>query len=407
MDSQQAFDLLQAYTPGGAQTLSKQASRFPANYPKVLSHGKDGHVVSLSGSQYIDLISGLGAISVGYSNREVNRAVTEQLAKGVSFSLPILLEAQVSMKLCDLVPNTKMWKFGKNGTDGTVMAVRASRAYTGRDKIMSVGYNGCADAFEIAGTRNAGIPKELANYITKAQYNDIKSFYGLNTKEYACVILEPMAYEYPSQEFLHELRSLCNETGTVLIFDEVVSGGRFNGFVAQSNFGVVPDLTVLSKGIANGFPLCAVGGRRSIMCTFERSDFFASSTFGGEAVSLSACLETLNILEVEIPAMVYKGTQIQNHFNKVFDGLAKCEGYPTRAVFKFPTDDHKAVFMQEMCLQGILLGQCMFIMASHTDYDVQQICTAIEETYSIMQPRWENISKLLLGAKPEPVFRVR
>ena len=283
---------LSRYTPCGSQTLSKMANRYPEVYPKALDYGREGHVFDIEGREYIDLISGLGAVSVGYANTDVSLAAQLQLHKGVTFSLPTLLEAQVAERLTQLVPNTEMWKFGKNGTDGTVMAVRAARAFTKRTKIMTVGYNGCADQFEIKGVRNAGIPEELKDTIVKATYNDIDSFRELFSYEYACVLLEPMVVHYPEKHFLSDLRMICDRTGTVLIFDEVVTGGRFDGFTAQSHFKVVPDLTVLSKGLANGFPLCAVGGSRRIMSTFERNDFFASGTFGGETeIGRASCRE--------------------------------------------------------------------------------------------------------------------
>lgn len=397
------YSLLKSVTPGGSQTLSKMPCRFPEIYPKVLDHGEGGHVWDVDGREYIDLIAGLGAVSVGYANAEVNKAIFEQLTLGASFSLPNMMEYHMAKKLIELVPWTEMWKFGKNGTDGTVMAVRAARAYTGREKIMTVGYNGCQEMFECRGVRNAGIPKVLAEHNTRATYNDPESFADLLKGEYACLLLEPMVYDDPKSDFLQLLGRLCSATNTLLIFDEVVDGGRFKGFTAHAKFNVQPDLVVLGKAIANGLPLCAVGGKREVMQTFERDDFFASGTFGGEAVSLAAGLKTVEILAAKIPEMVVRGQHIQNTFNALPWG-AICTGYPTRLTFHFPSGAHEAVFKQEMCRNGVLVGSANFIMADHTADDVYKITQAIYSAYHVLKDCWSNPLLKLEGSLPTEVM---
>lgn len=386
---------LSSYTPGGSQTLSKMACRFPEVYPKDLERGFDGHVYSGDGRCFIDLIAGLGAISLGYNNREVNKAAQEQMEKGVIFSLPNQIEYKVAKRLTELVPGTDMWKFGKNGTDGTVMAVRAARAYTKRNKIISVGYHGCADVFEYKRARYAGMPWPSSDCMTEIspRYNEIESFLPF-VPYWAAIIIEPMILEHPKAGFLEHLREMCTKSGTLLIFDEVVTGGRFENFTASSYFGVEPDLYVLGKGLANGFPICAVGGRNEIMRTFEREDFFASGTFGGECVSLAACLKTVDLLEESIKARVYKGSRIQEAFNKLPWKAAKCEGYPTRLSFQFDDPIEKAVFMQEMCFREVLLGSHNFIMASHTHEDVTKIIEAIHDSFNSMRKGAGLIGKL-------------
>lgn len=405
LNSQIYSDLCKV-TPGGSQTLSKMPNRFIRGvYPEVLVRGEDSHVWDAEKNEYIDLISGLGCVSLGYCDIEVNDAVILQLRRGVTFSLPHPLEGELAKRLTELVPNTEMWKFGKNGTDATVMAVRAARAFTGRNKIMTVGYNGCADVFECRGVRTAGIPSSLCADTYKATYNDIKSFEWLNYYDIACVLMEPMVYEYPKPGFLDAVRKLCTDTGTLLIFDEVVTGGRFEGFVAQSHFKVVPDITCLGKAIANGFPLCAVGGTRRIMSTFERNDFFASGTFGGETVSIAAGLETVDKLQKSLPRTVEIGKRLQDAFNSIFIGKATCDGYPTRFIFKFPTKEHKALFMQEMCINGILIGQANMVMASMTDQDIQAVIDAFHKSVNILNHYWTNPLDGLKGPMPEETLR--
>jgi glutamate-1-semialdehyde 2,1-aminomutase len=398
--------LLKQYTPNGCQTLSKMPNRFVETYPKVLERGLDGHVWDADGNEYIDLIAGLGCISVGYADSDINEKVIEQVNSGVSFSLPNKLEYLAARRLTELIPGTEMWKFGKNGTDGTVMAVRAARALAGRDQIMTVGYNGCADVFECQGSRNAGIPHSLKADNTRAKFNEIDTFGLISSGNYACVIMEPMVYDYPDAGFLARVRELCSRSGTLLIFDEVVNGGRFDGFTSHTCFKVQPDFVVMGKGIANGFPLCAVGGTRRLMSVFERDDFFASGTFGGECVSLAALVATQTKLPMAIPKMISNGRRIQDAFNKL-SWPALCKGYPTRLVFQFPTSGHKALFMQEMCKQGILVGAANFIMASHTDEDVTKIIEAIFASYKTLKYYWTNPTDFLKGPLPEDALKTR
>ncbi len=380
MNNLDAYSRLCKATPSGSQTLSKMPCRFVEGvYPKVLERGQGAHVWDVEGKEFIDLIAGLGAVSFGYADKDINLATWDQMCKGASFSLPTLKEAEVAEKLCSLVPGTDMWKFGKNGTDATVMVVRAARAYTKRMKVLSVGYNGCADQFECIASRTAGIPPVLKESIFKAYYNDIESFQCLRDETFACVIMEPMVYEYPRPYFLEAIRELCTDTGTLLIFDEVVTGGRFREFVAQSHFNVMPDFTCLGKALGNGFPLSAVGGSRKYMSTFERNDFFASGTFGGEVISLATCLATLEKLVEALPNTIANGEHLQATFNEAFHGRAVCKGYPTRLIFDFKEPNEKTIFMQEMCKRGILVGVANMVMASLTQKDIEQITGAIKE----------------------------
>ncbi len=396
------------YTPGGSQTLSKMHNRYVEVYPKTIEMGRGGLVRGDDGHDYIDLISGLGAVSVGYADPVVNQAAFEQMQKGTVFSLPHRIEYELAQKLTELVPTTEQWKFGKNGTDGTVMAVRAARALTGRMKIMTVGYNGCADVFECQGVRTAGIPEVLKQFNTRAVYNDLNSFDALLSKEYACVLMEPMIYEQPKPYFLEQLRGLCSRTGTLLIFDEVVNGGRFEGFLSSSYFDVNPDMYVIGKGIANGFPICAVGASRHVMQVFERDNFFASGTFGGECVSIAAALATVEILLLSIPRMVQQGSRIKEAFNKLnWPEGTRCIGYPTRLNFVFPSLAHKALFWQSMCLNKVLVGYANFIKASNTDKEVTAVINAIFKSYKILKDYWSNPQEKLIGPLPTEALKGR
>lgn len=377
-------------TPSGGQTLSKLPERYVSAYPKLLSHGDAGHVWGVDGREYIDLISGLGAVSVGYNNFYVTRATYHQMQKGVSFSLPTTLEADVAEALCKAFPGTEMWKYGKNGVDATLMAVRCARAYTGRTKILVHGYHGCSDHFEALGTRQAGMV-DLKDFTHSLQ--QMKS----NT-EYAALIIEPYVFD---ESYWKEAQDWCKKTGTLLIVDEIVSGGRMEGFSAYKYLGLEPDLVCVGKGLANGFPLSAVGGKREIMKTFERDDFFASTTFGGEAVSLAACLATLQILKSNLKHVIKNGEFIQRSFQFYLGNRGVCKGYPTRLTFDFPKPEDKALFMQEMCKRGVLIGYSNMLMVDHTDDDVSKICHAFAE----LREKWDTFK--LEGNLPVEALRLR
>lgn len=390
--SENLFQLLVKYTPGGSQTLSKMANRYPAVYPKVLSHGKAGHVFDIEGNEYIDLISGLGAISLGYTDPYINQVIETQLHNGISFSLPTAWEYHLSKKLTDLVPWTEQWKFGKTGTDGVLMAVRAARAITGKQKILTFGYHGCTDHFECLGVRKAGM-LDMSTYTRKLLMD------YTTTEQYAAVVLEPWILE---QTITQELRDWCNRTKTILIADEVVTGGRFQTFSASSFIKIQPDIIVMGKGLANGLPLCAVGGTRRLMSVFERDDFFASGTFNGETLSLAAGVATSETLSSLIPKMVWNGSRIKESFNKLsWPDNTQAVGYPTRLDFQFKTPQHKYLFWQEMCKNGVLVGYNNFIMANHTDEDTTKIIDAIFNSFKVLKQYWKDPMAHIDGALPE------
>lgn len=397
-------------TPNGSQTLSKMPNRYVNGiYPKLLHHGHGGRVWALEdGKEYVDLISGLGAISVGYGNPRINEAIIDQLQYGIIFSLPNFLEHRVADKLNQLIGWTEQWKFLKTGTEATTAAVKAARAITGRNRVMTCGYHGWNDWYAIQNDRKAGIPEFNQRLVTKAKYNDLNSFKPVLDSTYACVIIEPMVYDYPEREFLEKIKLWSQESGTLLIFDEVVTGGRMYKFTASQEFNIQPDFIVMSKALANGLPLSAIGGKKEIMSVFERDDFFVSGTFGGECVSLAACLETADILKKKLPNTYNNGILIKEEFRRLFGGTgAICKGYPTRLTFDFPTSEHKALWMQTMCLNGVLTGYSNMVMADHTDKDIEQILHAIEATYTAMMIHWNNPKGALKGEMPVETFRLR
>lgn len=386
------------FTPLGGQTLSKLPSRYVDGvYPKLLAKGYAGHVVDTDGKDYIDYISGLGSVSVGYCNQYINNAIKEQMEKGITLSLPTTLEADVSEKLCALMPKTEMWKFGKNGVDATLMALRCARAFTARTKVMVHGYHGCSDHFESLGTRKAGM-LDLSAHVQKYDGN-----LDFSDRSFAALIVEPQVFEHIDW---HRAAEWCAATGTLLIFDEIVTAGRYKAFTAHEEFGITPDLITIGKGVANGMPFSAVGGRHEVMKTFERDDFFASTTFGGECLSLAACLATLNILQEHRSKIIEYGEALQRIFNNLFEPFAHCEGYPSRTQFVFPTTGHKALFWQECVKEGVLFGYSNFPMVEHTKEDLIKTIAVMKAASLVVKEHWNNPQAALEGGMPVEALRL-
>ena len=284
--------------PLGAQTFSKSKLYWGENAPLFADRASGSRLWDVDGNEYIDFVSGLCAVNLGYGDPDVTAAVQEQLLKCVSLSLSTALECEVCELICDMVPCAEMVRFGKNGSDATAGAIRVARAFTKRDHIARCGYHGWQD-WCIASRNPNGIPQAVRDLTYTFAYNDLGGLAAqLECYPCAAVILEPMAFEWPRDGFLEAVKALAHKHGALLIFDETITGFRFANGGAQELFGVTPDLACFGKGLANGFPLSAIVGRRDIMKLFAGGIFF-SFTAGGEALSLAAAKATLLKLKRE------------------------------------------------------------------------------------------------------------
>jgi glutamate-1-semialdehyde 2,1-aminomutase len=276
--------------PIGSQTFSKSRTQYPVGIsPLYASKAKGAEIWDIDGNNYIDLVSALASVTLGYGDKGVEKAVRKQLKKGVSLSLPGILEAEVAELIVSMVPSAEMVRFGKNGSDATSAAIRLARAFTGRDHIVVCGYHGWQDWYIGSTNRSKGVPDSVSSLTHKFEYNNIASLEEVLKKfkgRIAAVIMEPMNSAYPQGGFLGLVQDLTRKAGALLIFDETITGFRFAKGGAQELFGISPDLSTFGKGMANGFPLSAVVGRRDIM--MEMEEIFFSGTFGGELLSLAS-----------------------------------------------------------------------------------------------------------------------
>jgi len=410
--------------PSCAQTFSKGYTQYVQGVaPIFLERGKGCRVWDVDGNEYIDYVQGLLPNILGYAHDEINAAASAQLAAGHSFSLPHPLEVQLAERLSRIIPCAEMVRFGKNGSDATSGAVRAARAFTGRDHIACCGYHGWQDWYIGSTTRNAGVPKAVRELTHPFTYNDVLSLEKIlhaHRGEIAAVIMEPFNFVEPAPGFLEGVKQLCREHGSLLIFDEICSGFHFGLGGAQKLFGVTPDLACFGKAMGNGFPISCVVGRADVMRIFD--EIFYSFTFAGEVASMAAAMKVLDILEQTdaLARIESNGRMLKDAVNAMAKeaGLAqrlKAVGRPQWSLLKFFDENGadspvaKNLFQQEAVKRGVLLLATHNVTAAHD-------ATAIHETIEIHAEviktlaGWLNDldpTRFLDGPMAQPVFRVR
>ncbi len=404
--------------PAATQTLAKGPGQYVRGVaPKYLRRGKGCHVWDVDGNEFIDYQMGIGPLSLGYCYDRVDHAIQEQLADGITFSMMHPLEVEVAELIRLTVPTAEMVRYSKTGCDVTSAAVRLARAYTHRNKVLCCGYHGWHDWYIAVTDRNNGIPQGVKDLTYTFSYNDINSVIDALDDDTACVILEPVVFEPPKEDFLRSLREVCTSRGVVLIFDEMWTGFRLAPGGAQEYFGVEADLMTYSKAIANGMPLGVLAGRGDIMRLCERDVFFFT-TFGGEALSLAAAKATiLEIREKNVPVALHRqGKKIREAYNAIASGLGmqytRCSGMDCRTLVTFDSSagnplEVKSLLQQELFKRGILWGGSHNMSFSHADADVAYTIEAYREALPVVHAlvSAQNVRAALRGAPVDPVFR--
>ena len=410
--------------PLGSQTFSKSKTQYPFGVsPYFIQRGLGSHVWDVDGNEYIDMISSLASVTLGYNDPDVTASVKVQLEEGVIFSLPHPIEMQVAEKICEIVPCAERVRFGKNGSDATAGAIRLARAYTNRDHVAVCGYHGWQDWYIGSTLRNRGVPKATRDLTHTFAYNDIESLDKLFREwpeQIAAVILEPMNVVEPKDGFLEKVKELAHKHGALLVFDETITGFRYANGGAQEYFGVTPDLATFGKGLANGYPVSAVAGRADMMKLME--EIFFSFTFGGETLSLAAALATMQKLQRE-PVVA----TIQRQGKKIIEGLTaiisnnnagnilSVSGHPTwsflliKDTAPYTQWQIKTLFMQEMLARGILTFGSHNINYSHSDDDVKKLLAVYGEVIPMLVTgvNDQTLEKMLCCQPLEPLFKVR
>jgi glutamate-1-semialdehyde aminotransferase len=360
---------------------------------------------------------GIGPLSLGYSYPDVDNAIKAQLEKGITFSMMHPLEVEVAELINEIVPNAESVRYSKTGADVTSAAIRLSRAYTGRNNVLCCGYHGWHDWYIGVTDRNKGIPDSIKDMTFTFNYNDIESVIDSLDEDVACVILEPFVFQAPENNFLQELRKVCTENGTLLIFDEMWSGFRISLGGAQEYFGVEADLACFSKAVANGMPISIITGRKKIMQLFDKEVFFYT-TFGGEALSLAAAKATIEVLKTKNVSqyLAKQGKKLREGYNGIASGFGmnytKCSGFDCRTIISFDSSagnplEMKSLVQQEMIKRGILWGGFHNMSFSHSDEDIKYTLDVYRAVLPILKNAVDekNVAGCLRGIPVEPVFR--
>lgn len=400
--------------PRGTQTMSKCPDQYVDGvHPKFIERGEGCRLFDRQGRSYIDFTCALGPVILGYCHDNVDGAIREQLARGINFSLPSTLEVELAELINRVVPCAQRVRFAKNGTDVTLAAVRIARSATGREHIAKCGYHGWGDWHAIT-MRPRGVPSSLADIIHEFTFNDLNSLEDvLASNSCAAVILEPQALTLPAPGFLQGVKELAHRHGSVLIFDEVVTGFRWALGGAQEHFGVTPDLACLGKAMGNGMPISAVVGSSSLMSELDHA--FFSMTAGGECLSIAAAIATIQtLLEKDYKHIWRLGDELSCGLRDIaveLDVSIDFAGSAPRHNLTFDSTRHKDaagmkdLFYQEMVRRGILFGNVVYVTFAHTPDDIEHTLEAARESMSVVKEHQDDIDNVLLGKRSVSIFR--
>ena len=311
------FNEAKNYIPGGVNSPVR-AFQGVGGEPIYFERGEGAYLYDVDGNAYIDYVGSWGPMILGHSNPFIVDAVRAELDKGLGFGAPTEIETSLAKKICQLMPSIELVRMVSSGTEATMSAIRLARGYTKRDKIVKFEgcYHGHSDSLLVKAGSGAltlgvptspGVPSDLAKHTLVLEYNNLDSVKALFSKmgeEVGCIIVEPVAGNMnclPTKEgFLQGLRKLCDDYGSVLIFDEVMTGFRVALGGAQAYYQVKPDLTTLGKVIGGGLPVAAFGGQREIMNQIAPlGPIYQAGTLSGNPLSMASGLAMLSILEAD------------------------------------------------------------------------------------------------------------
>ncbi|MDZ7752259.1 MAG: glutamate-1-semialdehyde 2,1-aminomutase [Gammaproteobacteria bacterium] len=312
--SHELFEQARRYIPGGVNSPVR-AFKGVGGDPVFFKRAEGPYLVDEDDKRYVDYVGSWGPMVLGHAHPEVVRVVQEAAARGLSFGAPTVVETLMAAKVCELVPSMAQVRMVNSGTEATMSAIRLARGFTGRDAIVKFEgcYHGHGDSLLVKAGSGAltmgvptspGVPADLARHTLTVTYNDLDTVTDLFRRmgnEIATVIVEPVAGNMncvlPDPGFLKGLRGLCDEYGSLLIFDEVMSGFRVSLGGAQGVFGITPDLTTLGKVIGGGMPVGAFGGRADVMSRLSPDGpVYQAGTLSGNPVAMAAGLKTLELI---------------------------------------------------------------------------------------------------------------
>jgi 3-aminobutanoyl-CoA transaminase len=402
--SLELYEEAQGLVPGGVLGARKPTDFISGEYPIFLDSGEGCRLRDVDGNEFVDFLCGYGPVILGYREDEVDDAVYEQIhQKGFCFTLTQKYQNLLAGKLKALMPSWEMSIFLKTGSDATTAAVRIARAHTGRLKVMRCGYHGWHDwCVEMKG----GIPEKFWEDVFEFQYNRLDQLEKLMAEhgdDTAAIIMTPfghpnhMEMQTPAPGFLEGVKKLARQYGALLIYDEIRTGFRVSLGGAQKYYGVTPDLSVLGKAIANGYPISVVTGKKEIMMT-AADKLFISSTFFPNSEAFVAALKTIEILERDnvLEDIWEKGEFFMKRIQALidqYDAGAKLTGIPPMFYITFPKEKTGAYkkkrtdFYTQLIRRGFFFTPFhhAYISYRHTKQDLELTLTAIEESLAYVR----------------------
>jgi glutamate-1-semialdehyde 2,1-aminomutase len=417
--------------PGGAHTYAKGDDQYPAGMAPVIEGGTGCRVRDIDGNEYVEFGSGLRSNILGHGFEPVVRAVRRWLDDGVNFVRPHRIELEAAERITGLIPSAEMVKFGLNGSDATTAAVRLARAYTGRDLVAvcrDQPFFSTDDWFIGTTPMSAGIPEAARRLTVQFSYNDLEDLarlFDAYPGQIAAVMLEAETAQPPAPGYFDGLRRLVDRNGALLVLDEMITGFRWHERGAQFVHSIDPDLCTFGKGIANGFPVSALAGRRDVMRLGGFVDdadrvFLLSQTAGAQPWALAAMLAAIDCYERDriseqlqsIGGELRRGVEavvadagLSSYFqlrgrdcNLVY--LARDEaGQPSQAF--------RTLVLQEFVDRGIL-APSFVVCAAHDTAAIQQTVDAVTELMPVYRHALEHgIDRVLRGRPVSPAIRAR
>lgn len=421
--SSDLFVQAQLHIPGGVNSPVR-AFKGVGGDPVFIESAAGAWLYDAEGSRYIDYVGSWGPMILGHAHPQVIEAVEAVVRKGLSFGAPTALETEMADKVCELMPSIDLVRMVSSGTEATMSAIRLARGFTGRDKIVKFEgcYHGHSDSLLVKAGSGAltfgepsspGVPASLAEHTITLSYNDsaqVRETFSSIGKQIACIIVEPVAGNMncipPLPGFLETLRSECDKSGAVLIFDEVMTGFRVALGGAQALYDIKPDLTTLGKVIGGGMPVGAFGGKREIMEKISPlGPVYQAGTLSGNPIAMTAGLKTLELisetdfyskLTVKTEALVsglkmraaaagvsVATNQVGGMFGLFFSDAGKVSDFSQSMACD---QDRFRKFFHAMLDRGVYLApsafEAGFVSAAHSDEDLQQTLNAAEESFA-------------------------
>lgn len=421
--SSELYSAAQQHIPGGVNSPVR-AFNGVGGTPVFIDSANGACMTDVDGNSYIDYVGSWGPMICGHAHPEIIAAVQQAAAKGLSFGAPTALEVELAERICALLPGMDQVRMTNSGTEATMSAIRLARGATGRDTIVK--FEGCyhghgdsllvkagSGALTLGVPNSPGVPESLAKHTLTLTYNDadqVRQLFKEMGKQIACIIVEPVAGNMncipPKPGFLQTLREVCDESGALLIFDEVMTGFRVGLSGAQGRFGITPDLTTLGKVIGGGMPVGAFGGKREIMQQLAPAGpVYQAGTLSGNPIAMTAGLKNLDIISQpdffrDLEAKTQKLTdglqqaadsagiamthnRVGAMFGLFFTTAEKVEDFA--AVGQCDIERFKR-FFHGMLEQGVYLApsayEAGFVSSAHSEAQIEQTIAAAAQVFA-------------------------